>query len=207
MTAWSVPAVTAGMTLSILLAFVTSSIDDFVLLVCLYAERRVPAREVTVAKLACAALSLGLALACARACLALPLPVSRAVGLVPLALGIKRLAERRSAPQGVRAEPEPERSGAHAERAVRRFARCLFILLAASLDNIALYIPLFAQGSHGEAALAWAVVMPMTLLLCTAALVSSRLRVPLRARRLRLDAVVPYLMIYIGIKALAASLL
>lgn len=65
MTAWSVPAVTAGMTLSILLAFVTSSIDDFVLLVCLYAERRVPAREVTVAKLACAALSLGLALACA----------------------------------------------------------------------------------------------------------------------------------------------
>ncbi|CAG4900004.1 cadmium resistance transporter [Paraburkholderia gardini] len=198
-----------GLAASILLAFVTSSLDDFVLLACLYADWQASSRRITAAKLVCALLSLVAGIALAIACLALPLTLSRIAGLVPLALGVKRLIDARTASSADtdtatrEAAPGYARTSPHG--AAPGFARLLSILLAASLDNIALYIPLFTHGNRPAIVPAIAIVLPMTLLLCALAFMSSRLRVPLRMRRLRADAVVPYLMMFIGMKALAAS--
>ncbi|OLL31227.1 hypothetical protein BTH42_13610 [Burkholderia sp. SRS-W-2-2016] len=217
--------VPGGSAASILLAFVASSIDDFFLLACLYADRRVPIRGIGAAKLAGAALSLSAAGVLASACVALPLSLSRLAGLVPLALGVKRLIASRVAVashSAIRADsPElaaastPDSASTCFPASARGFLRLLFIFIAASADNIALYIPLLTDGSRSAAVpaivSAFAVVLPMTLLLCALAWLSSRVRLPSRLplpmHRLRVDAAVPYLMMLTGIKALVTSLL
>lgn len=191
---------------SLVLAFAASSIDDFVLLVCLYADRSASVREISGAKLLCALLTLGAAIVCAMACLALPVAVSRMVGLIPLALGVKRLIDRRSAQQdAARDRPDPL-AGAQRWRGAGRFAGYTAILGAASFDNVALYIPLFVQGQRAAWALGFGIILPLTALLCALALWVSRVRFTQPARWLKLDAAVPYLMMLVGIKSLAAAL-
>jgi cadmium resistance protein CadD (predicted permease) len=194
------------MAASIVLAFVTSSIDDFVLLVCLYADRFAKTLEVTGAKLLCAALTLGAAIVCASACLALPVAVSRAVGIIPLALGVKRLIAQRGQPRETPVELPVELPHGHTWSSMRRFAGYTVILGAASFDNVALYIPLFVQGQRAGFIMGVGMILPMTALLCVLALLASRLRIAPRTFPVRLDAAVPYLMMFIGIKSLAASL-
>ncbi|HEY0293971.1 MAG TPA: hypothetical protein VGC69_01410 [Bordetella sp.] len=191
--------------ISILLAFAASSIDDFILLVCLYADRRAGIGEITGAKMICVLLALGAAIACATTWLALPLSLSRAMGLAPLALGIKRLIDHRRP----RAEAGAGPPGAYAHMGTgtlaQRTMRYVLTLFAASLDNVVLYLPLFAQGHQTAIVSTIGIVLALTLSLCGIALLCSRIPIPFHAACLKLGAAVPYLMMYIGIKALAAS--
>jgi cadmium resistance protein CadD (predicted permease) len=201
---WPAGSSALGTIASIVLAFLASSIDDYALLACLYASPRASVREITAAKMICAALALCMAVALATACLALPLPLSRFMGLVPLALGASRLignGNSRSAADEKTAEVSLRiRTGS----AMRRVSYLVTVLFAASFDNIALYLPLFMRGGWSTVAIATGLVLALTVPLCGLALVSSSIQFRFRGAQLRLGPAVPYLMMFIGVKALAS---
>jgi cadmium resistance protein CadD (predicted permease) len=194
--------------MSVLSAFAASSIDDFVLRVALYGDRHADLREITCAKLFSTAIVLGATVAVAVACQVMPPSLSRAAGFVPLALGIKWLMERRVPRIEIAPLKTATSAHIHIGRPTQRVARHAVGFFAASLDNIALYIPLFARSSRIAIALAIGIIFVLNLLLCGITMLPGqmRIRIPCPVTRLRFDAVIPYLMLYIGIKALAASL-
>lgn len=204
MTGLNAPYAMFGMVTPIVLAFLASSIDDFALLACLYAARQASTREITAAKMLCATLALCMAMIFAAVCLALPLSISRLMGLLPLALGAKRLLDNRKSRS---ATSDGETAGAYPRMrgggTMSRVSCLVAILFAASLDNIALYVPLCVQGGRAVVVPIVGIVLTLTLMLCGLAWLSGTIRIPLRNTRLRLEPAVPYLMMFIGIKALA----
>jgi cadmium resistance protein CadD (predicted permease) len=199
----SAPDSIFGTVTCIVLAFAASSIDDFALLACMYADRSARVREITGAKLFCASLALCIAIAFGTGCRALPLSTSRLAGLVPFLLGVKRLIGNRKK----RTDAGVEASSAYAPMCtggmMRRVFRYVAILFAASFDNIALYVPLFLHDGQAVIAPTISIILSLTGILCGLALLSSRIRIRLRGTRLRLEPAVPFLMMLIGIKAFA----
>lgn len=193
--------------IAILLAFAASSGDDFILLVCLYADRRASVHEITAAKMMGVLLALGAAIACAATFLTLPLTLSKTLGLIPLALGVKRLIDQHRPRTGTGAASSVTYAHLREGGMARRIARYVATIFAASLDNVALYIPLFARENQAAIVSTAGTLLSLSLLLCAAALLSSRVPVPFHAAYAKLNAAVPYLMMYIGIKALATSFL
>ncbi|MFT4065590.1 cadmium resistance transporter [Paraburkholderia sp.] len=188
---------------SAVLAFLASSIDDYALLICLYASPQARIGEITVARMLCTTLVLCMAAAFATASLALPPPVSRLAGLAPLAIGVKRLIgnrNSRSATDAGTGDLNPRRQPVGA---IRRVICLAVLFFGSSLDNLALYVPLFVHARLAEAATTFGFVFTLTLMLCGIALISGALPGRFHCVRLKLGTAVPYLMMFIGIKALA----
>ena len=116
-------------------AFVTTNLDDLVLLAALHAERRLRAGAILAGQcLGIAAITL---LAAGAALLALRLSENAAcwLGIIPLALGIAGLRQR---PGGAGGRPAPQARGA------RQVLLVAGLTLSGCGDNLAVYIPLFA---------------------------------------------------------------
>lgn len=191
---------------STILIFFTSSVDDFVLLACIFAGRRIKFRELVLSKMLCTLLALSMSFVIAAAARnALPLAMSRVVGVIALGMGIKRLGDGRRPRMG----SDAETFGVHWSRATvggtRRVLNSMPVLFAASVDNIALYIPQFSHSDKISTALTMGIVLLLTVLLCGAAFLCGSIRSPFRSASPKVGAAVPYLMIYIGVTELVNS--
>lgn len=134
-----------------LTAFVATNLDDSLVLLLFFGDRRFRARHVFLGQ----ALGLGLlvliSLAAALLALAVPSGWVRLLGLLPIALGLRQLIDRR---RGADSNGEPHAlAPARAESGWRRAAAVAGVTLANGGDNIGVYVPLFATRSPWETAL------------------------------------------------------
>lgn len=137
-------------------AFLTTNIDDLVLLTALYAERRLRGGAILAGQ------TLGIAgitlIAAAAAGLALQLSdrAASGLGVVPLALGLAGLLRRKAEAPGA-----PAAQG----RIWRQILAVAGLTLSGGGDNLAVYIPLFAA-RPGEMPGFGALFLVLTLVWC-----------------------------------------
>ena len=140
------PLILLGMT-----AFVATNVDDSLLLLLFFSDRRFRARHVFVGQTLGIGLLVAVSLGVALAASAVPGPWVGVLGLLPIALGGRELIARRRGNEEGAAMPDvavvPGRAGA------RRAAAVAGVTLANGGDNIGVYAPLFAARSPAEAAL------------------------------------------------------
>jgi cadmium resistance protein CadD (predicted permease) len=119
-----------------LVAFVSTDIDDLLLLVLLFADRRLSSRQVVLGQYLGFLGLLVVSLACSLLAIVIPAHWLGLLGLWPLLVGLKRLWLR----------PPEDVVGASAESAASSVGICTvaFITLANGGDNITVYVPLFA---------------------------------------------------------------
>jgi cadmium resistance protein CadD (predicted permease) len=176
--------------------FATTNIDDLVVLVAFFADRRFPPRQVVAGQFLGIAALVGLSLLLAVAALALPPPWVGLLGVVPILLGVRKLLQRRTG--GEDAEdaaivPRRRRSNVLAVAAVT---------VANGGDNLGVYTPVFAVLAPGEVLVTVMVFAAMTGAWCAAgyALVANPL-VGGHIRRLG-HALLPFVLIIIGVLVL-----
>ena len=137
-------------------AFVATNLDDSLVLLLFFSDRRYRARHVFIGQ----ALGIGalVLISLIGAALALVIPARwiGLLGLLPVGLGLKQLLARREAAEET-AAPPPAASG------WRRTAAVAGVAVANGGDNIGVYVPLFATRSPAEAALLLAVFAAMLL--------------------------------------------
>jgi cadmium resistance protein CadD (predicted permease) len=132
-------------------AFIATNVDDVLILVLFFGDRRFRAREV------CAGQALGIAvlvmvsLTGALLALAVPRPWVGLLGLLPIALGTRELSTRwRGKDEEAPRLDSPIAPGA---RGWRRAAAVAGVTVANGGDNIGVYVPLFAGRAPGQTAL------------------------------------------------------
>ncbi len=135
-------------------AFAATNLDDSLLLLLFFSDRRYRARHVFLGQ----ALGIGalvlLSLAGAALALALPARWIGLLGLLPVALGLKQLLARRREPAGEPAAPPPAAAG------WRRTAAVAGVAVANGGDNVGVYVPLFAARPPAEVSMRSTPVMP-----------------------------------------------
>jgi cadmium resistance protein CadD (predicted permease) len=176
-------------------AFAATNVDDLFVLTAFFADPSARARHVVLGQyLGIAALTLA-SMACALAALAIPATWVGLLGLLPVAIGVKKLYEVRR--RG--AEPAPPQVAGTAALSVAA------VTVANGGDNLAIYIPLFASQSRSSWLLLAAVFAVLTGIWCVVglSLVKHRALGPLLRRHgLR---VLPWLLIGLGVYILVTS--
>ncbi|WP_322015587.1 hypothetical protein [Paraburkholderia sp. J12] len=180
--------------------FVSASIDDFLFLVCLLTGAKARPYGVMLAKFVNASVVVAFAavLGAVLASSAAKIGNALLVGSLPLALGLYRLVQARLSPKTITPAP-------HEQAAGESFWRCFVVFGAGSLDNAAAYTSLFAASAASVAATSMATILALTVVLCGAAwlVVAQQWRIFRNAWRL--DGFVPYLLIGLGIRSIAAA--
>ena len=130
-------------------AFATTNLDDAFVLLLFFGDRRYRARHVFIGQALGVGLLVLLSLIGALAALALPARAVGLLGLLPIAIGVKHLLERR------RGQPDEPEAAASPPGAAgwRQAAAVAGITVANGGDNIGVYVPLFATRSLLETAL------------------------------------------------------
>jgi cadmium resistance protein CadD (predicted permease) len=176
-------------------AFAATNADDLFILTAFFADPSARARGVVLGQyLGIAALTLA-SMACAFAALAIPAAWVGLLGLLPLAIGIKKLRD------GRRREGETLPLRGTSTTAVSVAA----VTVANGGDNVAVYIPLFASSPRADWPLLAGLFAVLTGLWCVAALTLVGHRTigpPLRRYGRR---VLPWVLIGLGVSILVRS--
>jgi cadmium resistance protein CadD (predicted permease) len=133
-------------------AFAATNLDDLFLLTAFFADRAYRARSVVAGQYAGIGLLYGASLAAALAAVVVPEGYVRLLGVLPVAIGLKRLF----------AGAEESQDLPHTGAALSVAA----VTLANGADNIAVYVPLFAVRPRAELAVIGVVFALMTALWC-----------------------------------------
>lgn len=188
-----------AITLAIAL-FVATSIDDFMLLVCLLAGAASRAATVILAKFANASLVVAVAALLAIVAAGTRWGNEMLLGGLPLALGLYRLLQARGAARAAQPVDTQHASG-------QSFWRAFLVFMAGSADNVAAYVTLFAGRTATVAATSLTTILVMTIALCSAAHLVVNRRWPVSLKTWRLEGLVPYLLIFMGVRSIAAAYL
>ena len=182
-------------------AFATTNLDDAFVLLLFFGDRRYRARHVFIGQALGVGLLVLLSLIGALAALALPARAVGLLGLLPIAIGVKQLLERRRGRQaGTEAVVAPPRAVAR-----RQAAAVAGVTLANGGDNIGVYVPLFATRSLLETALIVGVFAVMLVLWTFAGYYLAR-HSAVAARLQRLSGVVmPWVLIALGVVIIVES--
>jgi cadmium resistance protein CadD (predicted permease) len=176
-------------------AFASTNIDDLVLLIGFFADPGYRPRHILGGQFAGIAALVALSLLGAMAAQLVPPAEAGLLGLVPIAIGIKKLAF-----------PDDRRpAGSRLARGGSRSAAVALVTIANGGDNLSLYIPLFAAHDASDIALFIAIFLAMTALWCAAgyALVNAR---PFGVPAERWGAAaLPYVLIALGVYILAKT--
>jgi cadmium resistance protein CadD (predicted permease) len=193
--AW-LPLIALGVT-----AFVATNLDDAFVLILFFGDRRYRARHVFIGQALGVGLLVMLSLIGALAALVLPARLVGLLGLLPIAIGVKHLLERRRAREHqVEAAVAPPRAAGW-----RQTATVAGITLANGGDNIGVYVPLFATRAPPETALILAVFAVMLALWTLAGYYLAR-HSAVAARLQRLSGVVmPWVLIGLGVAILIGN--
>lgn len=183
-------------------AFVATNIDDAFVLLLFFGDRRYRARHVFVGQALGVGLLVLISLVGSLLALALPVRVVGLLGLLPIAIGVKQLVERRRAQQnetapGVAPRPGPARW--------RQATAVAAVALANGGDNVGVYIPLFTARSPAQVALLLAVFAAMLVVWTFAGYFLAR-RSALDGRvRAVSGRVTPWVLIGLGLAILAEA--
>jgi cadmium resistance protein CadD (predicted permease) len=178
--------------------FASTNIDDVFVLVMFFADKNFRVRDVVIGQYAGVSTLYAISAIAALISLIIPPTYIGLLGLAPIAIGIRKLYNRRRNPK------KEEESGRSAEVRNRRLAVAA-VTMANGGDNIAVYTALFATRSGYEVPAIGIVFAVMTGLWCLAAhwLVNHRaLGAPIRRQAHR---VVPFVLIGLGILILIRS--
>lgn len=149
-----------------LVAFVSTNIDDLVLLVAFFADHSYRTLDIVVGQIAGIALLIGVSVACSLLALLVPDAYIGLGGLIPIAIGVRTLWARTDSGDG---DKPPGRRAA-------TLATVMVATIANGGDNLSLYIPLFAVHDTAEIAVLAGVFLAMTVLWCAAAFTLARSR-------------------------------
>jgi cadmium resistance protein CadD (predicted permease) len=178
--------------------FASTNIDDVFVLVMFFADKNFRVRDVVIGQYAGVSTLYAISAIAALISLIIPPTYIGLLGLAPIAIGIRKLCNRRSNPK------KEEDTGPSAEVRNRRLAVAA-VTMANGGDNIAVYTALFATRSGYEVPAIGIVFAVMTGLWCLAAhwLVNHRaFGAPIRRQAHR---VVPFVLIGLGILILIRS--
>lgn len=174
------------------LAFAATNIDDLFVLVGFFADPAFRARQVVLGQYLGIAALIAASLAGALATLMVPPAYIGLLGVLPIAIGIRKLWRAWRAPGGRDEESHPA-AGVHKILAVA------MVTIASGGDNIGVSVPMFAHRPALQQAVIVAVFAAMTALWCCGAhyLVNHRaLGAPIRRHGHRL---LPWILIAIGL--------
>jgi cadmium resistance protein CadD (predicted permease) len=179
--------------------FLATSVDDFVMLVCLLEDRTLRQVEVVSAKLLNTGAVVMTAIALARGVIAIGGGSNRVAALLPLCIGALMLAGSTCA----RGSTCRECNGGQPIMMVPRgVARGFLVMSAGSFDNLAAYAGLFAGQNATGAASCSLIIVVLTVTLCASAFVTALARRRIPRVKFRLVRLVPWLLILMGMKAL-----
>jgi len=191
------PLIALGIT-----AFAATNVDDAFLLVLFFGDRRYRARHVFVGQAVGVGLLVALGLAGALAALALPARAVGLLGLLPIAIGVRQLLERRRAQQGESVAEIAPRAG---RTGWRQAAAVAGVTLANGGDNVGVYVPLFAARPLAQTALLLVVFAAMLVVWSFAGYYLAR-RSALAGRLRRVSgAVMPWVLIGLGVAIVAEA--
>lgn len=159
--------------------FVSTNVDDLVVLIAFFANSRFRARDVVAGQYAGVAVLFIVSAAGALLSLVIPTAYLGLLGIFPILVGIRKLLELSHDP----AEADPTKALAVTTGSYGNIASVALVTIANGGDNIGVYIPSFAVHSGGQVAIIAVVFVAMTALLCMLAhwMVSHpRLGAPLR---------------------------
>ena len=183
-------------------AFAATNLDDALVLLLFFGDRRYRARHVFIGQAVGVGLLVALSLVVALATVALPARVVGLLGLLPIAIGGKQLLDRRrdrgAAPAAGDGLP-PRAAG------WRQAAAVAGVTLANGGDNIGVYVPLFAARPAAQTALLLATFAALLLVWTFAGYALAR-RSALAGRLRRISgAVMPWVLIGLGATILAEA--
>jgi cadmium resistance protein CadD (predicted permease) len=178
-----------------IVAFVSTNIDDLVMLIGFFADAGYRPRQIVAGQFAGIAALIAAAFLGALAAHAVPSVHIGLLGLVPIAIGVKKL---------IVADVAEKEMGSLA-RGRAKIVTVAMVTVANGGDNISLYIPLFSVHSGSENAVIATVFLLMTALWCAIGygLVGHRV-LGLPARRWG-AAALPYVLIALGLYILGKS--
>jgi cadmium resistance protein CadD (predicted permease) len=155
--------------------FLSTNVDDLVVLIAFFANSRFRARDVVAGQYAGTAVLFIVSAAGALLSLVIPEAYLGLLGIFPILVGIGKLLElRRTAPT----QDPVATTGSHGN-----IASVALVTVANGGDNIGVYVPSFAVHSGSQVAIIAVVFVAMTALLCLLAhwmVIHPRLGAPLR---------------------------
>ena len=186
-------------------AFAATNIDDIFLLMMFFSSSNLAARHVVAGQYAGFVLLLGISAVGSLANLVVPSKIIGLLGLVPIAIGVKKLFDIRTSPKsdGIQVQGLQTKKGSRSYRSVSRVAAVTF---THGSDNIGVYVPLFAtHGTSVEITTLIAASLVMTGVWCVAG--HYAVNHSFLARQLRRfgHLVFPFVLIVIGISVLAEA--
>jgi cadmium resistance protein CadD (predicted permease) len=137
--------------------FVSTNIDDLVVLIGFFADRRLRTRNIVAGQFAGLAVLFVVSAAASLLSLVIPKPYLGLLGVFPIVIGVRKLFEL----QTDGAEPKDSSHGS--------IAGVALVTVANGGDNLGVYIPAFAVHSGGEVAVIAVVFVAMTALWCALA--------------------------------------
>jgi cadmium resistance protein CadD (predicted permease) len=176
-------------------AFASTNIDDFVMLIALFTDRAYRPVHIVVGQFIGMVGLIALSLLGSLLALVVPTAYIGFIGVVPIAIGIRRLFLSSNA----LGEFEMKAGG------VSSVTAATLITLANGGDNLSLYIPLFAAHRGEEIGAIIAVFLILTAVWCVAGYALARPQFEGRQARRWGDAVLPYVMIGLGLYIFAKT--
>lgn len=137
-----------------IILFASTNVDDLVVLIGFFADRRLRTRDIVVGQYAGLAVLFLVSAGGALLSLVVPKSYLGLLGIFPILIGVKKLIELRH--KG--SEPESSSHGS--------IAGVALVTIANGGDNIGVYVPSFAVHAGGEIAIIAAVFAAMTALWC-----------------------------------------
>jgi cadmium resistance protein CadD (predicted permease) len=193
------PLIALGVT-----AFVATNVDDSLILLLFFSDRRFRIRHVFVGQALGIGLLVLISLLGAWLALAMPARLVGLLGLLPILIGARELIARRRGRQ--EAVPALETAVTHAAPGWQRAVAVAGVTLANGGDNIGVYAPLFAARPLEQTALLLAVfTATLAVWLFGALYLARRSAVAGQVQRAG-RVVMPYVLIGLGIVILVESL-
>jgi cadmium resistance protein CadD (predicted permease) len=140
--------------------FLSTNVDDLVVLIAFFANARFRARDVVAGQYAGMAVLFIVSLAGALLTLAIPKAYLGLLGIFPILVGVKKLLELRD--DGAEGDP----SKAVTTGSQGNITSVALVTVANGGDNIGVYLPSFAVHSGSQVAMIGVVFVAMTALLC-----------------------------------------
>jgi cadmium resistance protein CadD (predicted permease) len=147
--------------------FISTNVDDVVLLVAFLADRRFRTSEVTAGQLAGMAVLYGLSVGASLVSVAVAHEHVAWLGLVPIALGVKELVEQVRG-EGDADDEVPAAGSRSSTGILSRVFTVTAVTVANGADNLGVYIPMFAVRSAPDVALIGIIFAVLTVALCLA---------------------------------------
>ena len=189
------------LTLLSVAAFATTNLDDAFVLLLFFGDRRYRARHVFIGQALGVGLLVLLSLIGALVALALPARAIGLLGLLPIAIGVKHLLERR------RGQPDEPEAAASPPGAAgwRQAAAVAGITVANGGDNIGVYAPLFAARTTEQLSLLMAVFAAMLVVWLFGAFYLARRSAVAGPMQRISRAVFPFTLIALGLLIMAQT--